>query len=331
MMLGLQIRGQDLHFSQFYNNPLNLNPGLTGVFQADQRFAGSYRNQWRAVPVSYTTFSATYDQQMDWQKLKKGKLAAGLQFQYDQAGDGGLSLASFGMSGAYLFPLNEKHVISAGLQTQMVQRAFRPEHFTFGSQFNGDIFQEDLNSGENFNNASAFFFDWSGGVNWHIRPFGANKKRTWVDAGVGLFHFNQPMQRFAGAFESPFPSRLSWYALSSWQVSNNWDLLVHWMSQDQLKNNERLAGVAGQLYLNPKRDKELAVKIGVNYRFDRIADALIPTAGVLYRTWRLDVSYDVNVSGFDAATIRRGGPEVHLRYLITKLKPIPEFKICPII
>ena len=73
MMLGLQIRGQDLHFSQFYNNPLNLNPGLTGVFQADQRFAGSYRNQWRAVPVSYTTFSATYDQQMDWQKLKKGK------------------------------------------------------------------------------------------------------------------------------------------------------------------------------------------------------------------------------------------------------------------
>ena len=38
--------GQDMHFSQFYNNPLNLNPAQAGLFDGSHRFTANYRGQW---------------------------------------------------------------------------------------------------------------------------------------------------------------------------------------------------------------------------------------------------------------------------------------------
>jgi len=56
-----ETNAQDIHFSQFYHSPQNINPSLTGVFNGHQRFIGNYRSQWNSVPVSYMTFSGAYD------------------------------------------------------------------------------------------------------------------------------------------------------------------------------------------------------------------------------------------------------------------------------
>jgi hypothetical protein len=42
-------------------------------------------------------------------------------------------------------------------------------------------------------------------------------------------------------------------------------------------------------------------------------------------------SWDVNVSGFSAATNRNGGPEFTVRYIIHKVYPLKAFKACPLI
>ena len=70
--------GQDIHFSQFYMSPLNLNPALTGVMNCNQRFVANYRNQWASVlgSSSFNTYSASYDR----------KIPVG---QYDYFGVGG--------------------------------------------------------------------------------------------------------------------------------------------------------------------------------------------------------------------------------------------------
>ena len=47
----LALSAQDIHFSQFGNSPINLNPGLTGAFGGDMRFVANYRNQWRVDPT----------------------------------------------------------------------------------------------------------------------------------------------------------------------------------------------------------------------------------------------------------------------------------------
>ena len=54
---------QDIHFSQFYSSPLNLNPAMTGVMNCTDRFTLNYRNQWASVLKSnaFNTFSVSYD------------------------------------------------------------------------------------------------------------------------------------------------------------------------------------------------------------------------------------------------------------------------------
>src|SRR5258706_4356874 len=60
------LRGQDIHFSQFYMSPLTLNPALTGVQNCNTRVVGNYRNQWASVlgRNAYNTYSVSYDQKM---------------------------------------------------------------------------------------------------------------------------------------------------------------------------------------------------------------------------------------------------------------------------
>ena len=54
--------GQGMHFSQFYNAPLLLNPANTGFHtDGDMRVGMNYRSQWLTVPVPYTTSSAFAD------------------------------------------------------------------------------------------------------------------------------------------------------------------------------------------------------------------------------------------------------------------------------
>ncbi|MGZ3910129.1 MAG: type IX secretion system membrane protein PorP/SprF, partial [Flavisolibacter sp.] len=39
-------RGQDIHFSQFFEAPLLRNPSLAGIFTGDIRVQAVYRDQW---------------------------------------------------------------------------------------------------------------------------------------------------------------------------------------------------------------------------------------------------------------------------------------------
>jgi len=58
------LNSQDIHFSQFYMSPLNLNPAMTGVMNGNVRLTGNYRNQWASVlrDKSFRTYSVSYDQ-----------------------------------------------------------------------------------------------------------------------------------------------------------------------------------------------------------------------------------------------------------------------------
>ncbi|MEY3927192.1 MAG: hypothetical protein RJA97_199, partial [Bacteroidota bacterium] len=56
-------QAQDPHFTQYYANPLYLNPAFAGVKQCP-RVTTNYRNQYPSLGV-YQTFSASYDQYVD--------------------------------------------------------------------------------------------------------------------------------------------------------------------------------------------------------------------------------------------------------------------------
>jgi type IX secretion system PorP/SprF family membrane protein len=66
LFLALQFsaRSQDIVFSQFYANPLYLNPALAGS-KLKNRITLNYRNEWPRIKNGYVTYSATWDQQYD--------------------------------------------------------------------------------------------------------------------------------------------------------------------------------------------------------------------------------------------------------------------------
>ena len=55
------VLAQDPTFTQFYANPLYLNPAFAGSHGCP-RFALNYRNEWPNLSGNYVTYSASYDQ-----------------------------------------------------------------------------------------------------------------------------------------------------------------------------------------------------------------------------------------------------------------------------
>ena len=87
------------------------------------------------------------------------------------------------------------------------------------------------------------------------------------------------------------------------------------------------AGAAGLIYINQKRGKEFGLELAAHWR---INDAIVPMVLLHWRALTVGYSHDINISPFDVATSGNGGPELTLSYIITKVKPLSKYKVCPI-
>ena len=71
-------KGQDPNFSQYFSNPIYLNPAFAG-YDASPTFRSIYRNQWPNISGNFQTANVSYDQQL-------GNLhGVGIIYQYDNA------------------------------------------------------------------------------------------------------------------------------------------------------------------------------------------------------------------------------------------------------
>ncbi len=324
--------GQDLHLSQFYHSPQNINPALTGIFAGDQRFIANYRNQWSNVPVGYMTFSGAYDRKFFSNQLPNSVFGGGVIFNYDQAGDTRLNLTQLGISGSYTHRLGRQHFLSLGVLASFAQRSFEFDNITTNSQFNSDQFVATLPTGEEdvFFNEAVFYADFTVGLNYH---FQLPKKRTKFDVGAALFHVNEPLVNFFGNEEVALSKVLNLFADATIKVADRVDVLGRIAGQIKPSTTEKefIAGIAGRLHLEKDRNyNDVALQLGLNYRFHDFADALIPNLEIHYNKWLFGISYDINISEFDIATRGFGGPEFAVIYKIFKVKDLPLFKNCPI-
>ncbi len=89
------VHAQDPQFSQFYANPVYLNPAFTGK-TFEHRLITNYRNQWLGVSNAYASYAVGYD----YNAINKN-VGLGLQITRDVAGTTGLNNSSAGMSIAW--------------------------------------------------------------------------------------------------------------------------------------------------------------------------------------------------------------------------------------
>lgn len=175
-----EVKAQDPQFTQFYANPLYLNPAFAGSVRCP-RFVVNYRNQWPAIPGNYVTYSASYDQHFDGIAGGLGVLVTN-----DVAGDG--TLVTTNVSGIYSYhlPVSRNFSIKAGFQATYAQRTLDWTRLTFGDQIDskfGFIYATQETFGPN----TVSFVDFSAGVIGYSERF---------FIGFAAHHLTQPDQSF---------------------------------------------------------------------------------------------------------------------------------------
>ena len=330
------LKAQDLHFSQFYHSPLNLNPALAGIYSGDIRFIANYNSQWENVPVDYTTFSGAVEKKFYYDGLKSSYFAVGLLLNSDQAGDLNLGRINIGVTGSYSRQLAPILFATVGGTIGVTQRGFDTANLTTDADWDGQQFNP-VGLTESFASTSTINPDFAAGLNLRLQPIGADRltKRTTLDFGVGVHHLTSPNESFFAGGVSELPIRYSAYALGTLMLADNFDVLLRGMGQFQSTYRENVVGLSAKIHLNRNPSKEVAVVLGGSYRYARFsgdtADAIVPHIEFHVQQWLLGINYDVNISDFQTASLRQGGPEIAFRYILSKVKDLEVLKVCPII
>jgi len=124
-----RVNGQDPLFSQFYANPLYLNPALTGAERCT-RLIMNYRNQPYPTFGSFSSYSFSADTYTDG--LNGG---IGVQFLHDSQG-GLLDYTQAGLFYAYHGRLSRDWFVNFGVQTTYINHRLNWDNLVFPDQFN---------------------------------------------------------------------------------------------------------------------------------------------------------------------------------------------------
>ena len=148
---------QDPTFTQFFSNPIYLNPALAGS-SGCPRFAMNYRNEWPQLTGNYVTYSAAFD---TYAKSISGGI--GILAMHDQQGQGTISTSMLGAIYSYNLKVNRKFSLMFGARAAWFQKFLDWDKLTFGDMIDprrGFIYQTgDVPRG----NGRRGFFDASAG------------------------------------------------------------------------------------------------------------------------------------------------------------------------
>jgi type IX secretion system PorP/SprF family membrane protein len=311
---------QDIHWSQFNDNPIFQNPANSGRFTGDYRIHGNYRDQWRSVTVPFSTFSFSGDTKF----AKIPKLGLGALFFHDQAGDGKFKTIELQISPSYQMNLTNDsvHTLSAGLQIGMNHRQVNMDKFSFDAQFDGTIYNPNLPTNEIFQNQKNTNFSIGTGLVYEW--FKGERKR--ISGGLALFNLNKPNQGFFGQTVQR-DMRLNLFAKGQFELNYDWDLLPTFQLNFQGKYKEIILGSSARYILIDRLGEYRAVYFGAFYRNK---DAGYLSAGMDYQNWFAGLSYDINFSKLTPASNVRGGIELSVRYIITRFNPKKVLhRVCP--
>jgi type IX secretion system PorP/SprF family membrane protein len=292
VLSAFQVNAQDPNFTQFYANPLYLNPALAGSYGCP-RFALNYRNEWPSLSGNYVTYSASYDQY-----FKQISGGFGVLALHDQQGQGTIKTSMLGLFYSYHLNLGRKWKLMFGARASWFQKSLDWDKLTFGDMIDprrGFIYS----TGDVPRGGSRGFF----GAAWH--------------------HMNRPNESMIIG-DSPLPWRFTGHVGADIEVgkrskySSGTNIMPNIIYQYQNGFQELNVGT----YI-----KYGSFNAGVWYRN---RDAFIMTIGINTGKFKLGYSYDVTVSKLNNG-VSGGSHEVSMGInLSCKTKPV-SFKTisCP--
>jgi type IX secretion system PorP/SprF family membrane protein len=314
---------QDIHFSQFWAQPLYLNSAQTGLFDGDYRVGGMYRNQWRSVPVPYATLSLFADTKFKKVLNQRNDIGVGLVFNNDISGDSRYSINQFYVPVSFIqtFKSDTNLTASFGLMPGISNIAFRTNKLTFDNQFDGDAYNSSYSSGENFPTLSRTYFDLGSALAFQYKI----KSNGMISVGTSLSHINRPGVSFFKNNDVKLYAKSTSFLSLKYPLAQKLFLHVDAMYEKQGPFHEAILAGRISYLLNPKDN--IALSAGLS---SRLGDAGIFLLGMDYKDYRFGFAYDINYSKFVPATNKRGAWEIGLIYIFRKNPVfIPVKRACP--
>lgn len=295
---------QDLHFSQFMNNPLLTNPANTGFNpDFDYRIGASYRNQWSSLPVPYKTMSIWGDAQVFKDRFQNGWLGLGGVVLRDVAGSGNLTSTKAYGSIAYHQEIGEGSLLTAGFNVGWASKRIDIANFKWENQWNGKFFDANAISGEQFAYSQIGYPDVQVGLNY---AYFANEN-LYLNAGASIMHVNKPKESFFENSDNRIPQRYTGFANASYKVNDKWIINPNVYYSYQSGSSEIVGGLMAQYNLSGDGEKQL---IGGAYM--RVNDAAVAMIGLQWSNVRLTFTYDASVSTVKNYNNGNGGIEFSL-------------------
>ena len=186
---------QDIQYSQYYANPMYLNPAFTGSTGLT-RVGVNFRNQWPAMDASFVAYTAYFDHYEGRINSGFGLIIQGAQESFTQT-----SLNEIGLTYSYRLKLNEKNYIQAGIQGSFVARDALFDRVILGTQLNIDTGQIMGEPGEGFEGDSQIK---SADANAGLLYYG---EKAWL--GVSVAHVLEPEISYLADNSDQLPMKYS--------------------------------------------------------------------------------------------------------------------------
>lgn len=300
------VNAQDLHFSQFFNNPLLTNPANTGFIpDADYRLGASYRNQYSNImAVPYQTMSIFGDAQVFRSRIETGWMGLGGVILHDVAGSGSLTSTKAYVSLAYHQELGLSSLLTAGFNIGWTNKRIDQSKLTFPDQFDGQFFDASIPTSAVLLNNNISYFDMQVGMNYAYFP----TPDIYINAGYSIQHVNQPKETF---FEAGPNDQISMRHIAFlnglFKVAENVIINPNIYYTTQAGATEIMLGMNAAYNLSGHGEKQIIA--GLYYRYQ---DAVIPMIGLELNNIRFTFSYDVTTSSLKNFNNSYGASEFNI-------------------
>ena len=292
------ILAQDPTFTQFYANPVYLNPAFAGSNNCP-RFAMNYRNEWPNLSGNYVTTSASYDQY-----VKNISGGIGVLITNDQQGKGTIQTSMLGLVYSYHVKVNRKFSLMFGARASWYQKTLDWDKLTFGDMIDprkGFIYS----SGDVPRGGKRGFFDASAGVLGYSKNF---------FFGFAAHHLNEPNESMIIG-NSNLPMRLTGHVGAEIKLGK------------KSRYNNGTSIMPNIIYQYQQGFQELCIGTYIKHNvfttgiWFRNKDAFIVSLGINSKNFKIGYSYDITVSKLNNGT-SHGSHEISLGLnLNCKAKP----------
>lgn len=291
------LQAQDVYFSQFFLNPVYMNPSYTGTMKVP-RAGVQYRNQWPAMNKAYTTYFASFDTYLP--SISSG---IGLLLYNDVQGDGIYTETNFKFMYSKEIKLSREWTMYGSISAGAQMNSLNFDRLIFSDGLDPIYGQHQPTSETPPENNYRIFPDFGVGI------LIFNDKYFW---GLASDHLAEPdqsiysdySQKLSRKYTMHFEVNLPLYRSGHWRkfCTFNPNFIVQSQGSEQ--------NITYGFYANRK-----GISLGLwNRQTTKKSSDMILMAGFIGKQLKTAITYDFNLKGVGLRS--HGAIELSISYLL---------------